>query len=131
MGDRSNIFIQQDKGAEGWRGVGVYSHWGGESLFASAQHHATNALGRLGDPSYFTRYVIQNVCADQFEAGSLTGGGIWTVRPDDNEYSILVINAETGKAWYCGDQDFAKDAPADAVDVADLDPEAWRGSERV
>lgn len=125
MGDRSNIFIQQEQGGEGWYGVGIYSHWGGPSLFVSAQRHAVDALGRLNDPTYFARCIVQNVCNDQFDPTSLTGGGIWTVMPCDNEYPILVINATTGKAWFCGEQDWAKDAPADAVDVASLDCGSW------
>jgi hypothetical protein len=119
MGDRSNIFIQQNKQetkyngetplpAE-WSGVGLYSHWHGESLHAVGFAAAVTALPRLGDPSYFARRVLHLTLQAVDPECSETGFGIWTDHPDDNEYPILVINGQTGTCWFSDADSYMND----------------------
>lgn len=127
MGDRSNFFIQQHKGAEdtvgegSWVGIGLYSHWGGTDMQRTAIEAARASVGRLGDPSYFARRVIHKVLVACADPESETGCGLWTTGPDDNEYPLLVVNAHSGLAWLCNDTDFGKDAPASAVHISQFE----------
>ena len=94
MGDSSNIYIQTERNAadEEWDGIGLYSHWGGEGFQERALDALAAARDRIGDPSYFARIITAHVIDSV--------SGIWVRWPDDNEYDILVINAETGGHWY-------------------------------
>lgn len=110
MGDRSNIFIQQNKletkyNGETplpteWSGVGLYSHWQGTDLHDHAFIAAVASVPRLGDPSYFARRVLHLTLQALDPECSETGYGIWTDRMDDNEHPILVINGQTGMCWF-------------------------------
>lgn len=104
MGDRSNIYIQQHKAADGtWDGIGLYTHWHGESLFPVALEGVEKGRNRIGDPSYFARIVIHHVLHSIADENSELGFGLWTTHPCDNEHPILVINAQTGEHWFVGE----------------------------
>lgn len=104
MGDRANIFIQTIKRDDGqWDGVGIYSHWGGDRFQELARFVIDGPIAaqRIGDVDYYTRIVLQGVLNQAFEEDQPTGGGVWIDGPCDNDgYSILVCNAETGRSWY-------------------------------
>lgn len=114
MGDRSNVFIQQDfdKESEKWAGIGLYSHWHGEDLHVTAIAEIEAASARKGDPSYFARILTQRVLNALADPDSETGFGLWTTGPDDNEYPILVINANTGQHWYADESTYRDSQPA-------------------
>jgi hypothetical protein len=103
MGDRSNVFIQQELTEGQWTGIGLYSHWGGEDMQATALQAAVESTKRLGDESYFARRVIHKVLNSVDPDAAETGHGLWTVAPPDNEYPVLVINSQTGAYWYVPD----------------------------
>ena len=112
MGDRSNIFIQQHKRADGeWDGIGLYTHWHGTSLYGVALDGVDKARCRIGDPSYYARIVIHHVLDAIADVDSELGFGLWTTRPCDNEHPVMVINAMTGECWYSGDAGFRYDKP--------------------
>lgn len=111
MGDRANAFIQTDKGFEGWRGIGIYSHWDGLHLHDVVKKHIKAAESRIGDSSYFARIVIHRTLAELADPMSETGHGLWTVIPPDNEHPILAVNAMTGNHWLCDRRSWAKDQP--------------------
>jgi hypothetical protein len=96
MGARSNVFIQDGRGA----GVGVYAHWGGEELHECVRRNLPAAMPRAGDPSYFTRILVQRVMNEMFDPNRETGGGLWVGGPDDNSYPILVVDSMTGDTWF-------------------------------
>lgn len=115
MGDRSNVFIQMTKrtgvaadkpDTQLWDGIGVYSHWGGADFHARALDLLPKAIGRVGDEQYFTRVLVQNLLNESFDADSLTGGGLWTENPGDNQHPILVINAHTGNSWFASEETY-------------------------
>ena len=106
MGDRANVFIQQERdpdGSDEWQGIGIYSHWDGVNLHRVVRDVLPLAKGRIGDPSYFARIVVQHTLARLAEAESETGFGLWVTHPDDNEHPIMVVNAMTGQWWYSDD----------------------------
>jgi hypothetical protein len=110
MGNRSNVFIQTDRQEDGtWRGIGVYSHWGGQSFQQTAIAQIPAARGRVGDPAYFARIIVHRLLHADADHESETGHGLWVEYPCDNEHPILVINAMTGEEWFCGDGDYRRD----------------------
>ena len=110
MGDRSNIFIQQEMGDDGqYVGIGVYAHSHGALLHDEAIALIPKASVRLGDTSYFARILIQNLLRGFASPDRDTGAGLWVSHPDDNEHPILVINAHTGEHWFCDEQSYRKD----------------------
>jgi hypothetical protein len=132
MGDRSNLFIQHREQDDTWQGVGLYSHWGGLDMHDIAIKAAQDSAGRLGDPSYFTRRVLQLILKAMDPDANETGFGIWTAQPDDNEYPVLVINGESGDCWYADDETYMfgpSGMDTDVVNVRDgvlpTKPEGW------
>jgi hypothetical protein len=119
VGDRSNVFIQQRKEGNHWTGIGLYSHWGGLEMHANAIKAAQDSVSRLGDPEYFTRRVIHKVLNMQDPDAGETGHGLWVGEMPDNEYPILVINAESGAAWYVlpDGMTYLDDATEGTIDV--------------
>lgn len=113
MGDRANIFIVQKRDADGnaTHGVGVYAHWAGLDLFDAALAALPKAMKRVGDPSYFTRILIQNVLDALADANDEYGFGIWSDGPDDNEHPILVIDANTGQTYKTDENSYRVRAP--------------------
>lgn len=104
MGDRSNIYIQQHKAADGtWDGIGLYAHWHGTTLHDVALEGVEKGRNRIGDPSYFARIVIHHVLHSIADPNSELGFGLWSDQPCDNEHPILVINAQTGECWLTGE----------------------------
>jgi hypothetical protein len=138
MGDRSNTFIQMESrpikynGEEAlpqeWDGIGFYSHWGGTDSQVRAILAARESTDRLGDEAYFARRVIHKLLLAEADADSATGHGLWVTTPCDNEYPILVINANTGMAWLCGDNEYRLD-PDEAVHVNDFDLSVLGGTD--
>lgn len=122
MGDRSNVFIQMRRDEECWKGIGVYSHWGGQEFQNAAIAAAKLAAPRLGDDSYFARRLVHLLLSMEDREASETGHGLWTEQTGmpDNEHDILVINAETGLAWYSHDKKaYTDDAPKGAKHLKD------------
>lgn len=130
MGDRSNTFIQMDQRPQlfdgetprprEWDGIGFYSHWGGTDSQLRAILSARASTERLGDESYFARRMIHKMMLAEANPDSATGHGLWVSQPPDNEHPILVINATTGMAWLCDDNEYRLD-PDEAVHVNDFD----------
>lgn len=107
MGDRSNIFIQTDRKADGtWEGIGVYAHSFGAMLHDTAIAALPKANRRLGDEAYFARILVQNVLNAFVSPDSEIGAGLWTRMPCDNEHPILVINASTGEHWFASEDNY-------------------------
>lgn len=101
MGDRSNVFIQQDRKDDGrWVGIGLYAHWAGQHMqqVALAAAEASRA-----------RRVIHKVLNHFDPEASETDFGLWVEYPCDNEHLILVINAHTGEHWFTGDDGYRHD----------------------
>lgn len=122
MGDRSNVFIQTRRYEAGddlparWAGLGLYAHWGGTMLHDAAIEAADSpaARARVGDESYFARIVVhQTLTALHADPYDDTGYGLWTHDDwfPDNEYSVLVINAQTGRHWFVNEGDHLLDEP--------------------
>lgn len=104
MGDRANVFIQQDTDPIRRSGLGIYAHWAGLNLHTVALEGLSKAQPRIGDPSYATRIIVNHVLVRyDRNADTTTGFGLWTNYPDDNEHPYLIINAMTGDHWYVGD----------------------------
>jgi hypothetical protein len=104
MGDRSNVFIQQVRSPKGhWHGIGIYAHWAGPDLHAAALDALAQPAirGRIGDPPYVTRMIVQYVLDKLGARPDGLSFGLWCDQLGlcDNEYDILVINAETGHHW--------------------------------
>lgn len=95
MGARSNVILRS-----GNQQVVFYSHWAGEELFTCAQKAINNGKDRWDDFQYLTAIVARQIfkAFDPELAGS-TGIGI-TQFVADNQYPILVLDADNQMAWF-------------------------------
>ena len=75
MGARTNYTIITTDNPE--QNINVYAHWDGESGVFNLQHAIEKAMPRIkmGDTSYATRIIIDNLTADGRD--SETGYGIY------------------------------------------------------
>ena len=96
MGDRSNVFFQQEPGV----GIGVYFHWGGTGVADAVSGLSDNRgfMNRLGDEQYATRIGVQSVMDSLgIRASVETGCGIWfSDQGHDGEYRLVVVDVENG-----------------------------------
>jgi hypothetical protein len=114
MGDKSNVYIQTKRRWDGWLGIGIYAHYGGSKLHRVAISHIPHAKNVIGDPSYFSRVIIQRTLNDLADPDSETGFGIWmnTDFTRSERYNrVLVINALTGRHWFATDATYREDEP--------------------
>lgn len=77
MGARCNFIFKESENAA----VGLYSHWGADSMhedLADALHHAKP---RMGDSSYYIRMAISYLIKDSIL--DETGYGIYSCNPND------------------------------------------------
>lgn len=113
MGDRSNVLFRSGKD-----GIGVYAHWGGESIADAAMRviHSRAFRGRLGDAHYAMRIGVQIVLETLgADSKSDTGFGLWTPQtgPDDNEYRWVVIDVDSGDLFVA--KNWKKPLPSERV----------------
>lgn len=86
MGDRGNIEIRQKSGS-----VFFYTHWSGSSMKETLATALERGSDRWQDASYLARIIFCDLIDGQ-ERGT-TGFGI-DIAPNDNEYPILVVDAD-------------------------------------
>lgn len=125
MGNRANVVIRHS----GIEGINIYSHWDGVDLWRSALRGLCGVgQRRIGDPSYLTRIVAEQVirdCGDNPE----TGLGIGLTYDDNDQDRVLVIDALSGEVWLAP----AGGRPRDAISGAltPVTPTKGRTAEQV
>lgn len=94
MGDRANVFIQED---EDGTGVYLYTHWSGTELPGMVQEALAGGRGRWDDPAYLARIVFCRMVRGH-ETGE-TGFGISVHIPDGNT-RVLVLDTTKQQVRY-------------------------------
>lgn len=87
MGDRANVYIQEDSKT----GVYLYTHWAGSELPETVRAALVRGEGRWNDNAYLARIVFcEMVKGNEMET---TSYGI-SSRLQDNEYPIIVLDCD-------------------------------------
>lgn len=86
MGDRANIVVLQNGGAEG--AIYLYTHWSGHRLPEELAAGLKKGEDRWGDEAYLGRILFQTLLEGD---DSNTGFGLSTYLTD-NSYPLLVVD---------------------------------------
>ena len=88
MGDRSQVCIKKRDSR-----VYLYSHWGGEDVYAQAAKAMKRAPWRLHDAEYLARCIFCDMVRDDMD--ETTGFGIGTYIHGDVEHPVPVLDCGT------------------------------------
>lgn len=134
MGNRANVNIITEKVELGdneyFKVLNIYSHWGGsEAQRVALDWVETHGMGRIDDPSYFSRGVIVAMCHEDYGA---SGSGVdiricetieeASSQISDNEHNILTFDLVNKNIIIASAPNWNGEA-SEIIDVFSLDDE--------